>query len=208
MSGWTQKDEDTFLDVYDKNNQDPTKALELVDKNGVLLIEKERMFKKRKVMKLKIDEFKSKGFNNIVLAGHSAGGWESLNLKSNFPSEIDGVIAFNPASSGRYAKELKKGKVWRGWHNWRNYKILLIKLDKLDNVLVYSHNLDDHETPKTLSFLSNLDVVQFVDLSNSGCKGKLLPGGYHGITLTKCFATYDRKNKGIVRYLEQKLLGG
>ena len=58
----------------------------------------------KKVIKLKIDEFKKEGFSNIVLSGHSAGGWDSLVLKSNFPSEIDGVIAFHPARSGKFAK--------------------------------------------------------------------------------------------------------
>ena len=203
VRGWTKSEEDRFWDIYDKNNQDVSKVLELKDKNGVFLIDKHGMTTKRKVIKLKIKEFRDEGFKNIVLAGHSAGAWDSLVLYSNFPSEINGVIAFNPARSSKYARELKKDKVWRGWKIWRNYKISLIKLEKLGKVLVYSHNKDNYETPETLSFLSNLKAVQFIDLSDTSCKGKAKFGKYHGIPSTKCFADKEPKNKYIVKYLEE-----
>ena len=203
VRGWTKKEEDLFWKVYDDNNQDVSKVLELKDKNGVFLIDKSLMTKKRKVIKLKIKEFRDEGFKNIVLAGQSAGAWGSLILYSNFPSEINGVIAFNPARSGKYARELKKGKVFRGWKIWRNYKISLIKLEKLGKVLVYSHNKDSYETPETLSFLSNSKAVQFINLSDTSCKGKVTFGGYHATTSTKCFADNEPKNKYIVKYLEE-----
>ena len=141
VRGFTKKDEDLFWKVYDDNNQDISKVLELKDKNGVFLIDKHGITKKRKVIKLKIKEFRDEGFKNIVLAGHSAGAWDSLVLYSNFPSEINGVIAFNPARSGKYARKLKKNEVGRWTTNWRNYKISLIKLEKLGKVLVYSLSL-------------------------------------------------------------------
>ena len=203
VRGWTKSEEDRFWDVYDKNNQDVSKVLELKDKNGVFLIDKSALSTKRKVIKLKMKEFKDEGFKNIILAGHSAGAWESLILYSNFPSEINGVIAFNPARSSKYARELKKDKVWRGWKIWRDYKISLIKLEKLGKVLVYSHNKDNYETPETLSFLSNLKAVQFIDLSDTSCKGKAKFGKYHGIPSTKCFADKEPKNKYIIKYLEE-----
>ena len=155
---------------------------------------------KRKVMKLKIDEFKELGFNNIVLSGHSAGGWESLTLKSKFPSEIDGVIAFHPARSGKFAKAKNPHN---GWVNWRNYKISLIKVDKLENVLVFSHTKDKYENPRTLKFLSNSENVKFIDVSDTKCKGKIIYGGYHGITLTKCFSEKDPRRNEIINYLNK-----
>jgi len=203
VRGWTKSEEDRFWDIYDKNNQDVSKVLELKDKNGVFLIDKSELTTKRKVIKLKMKEFKDEGFKNIVLAGQSAGAWESLILYSNFPSEINGVIAFNPARSGKYARKLKKNEVGRGWTNWRNYKISLIKLEKLGKVLVYSHNKDSFETPETLSFLSNSKAVQFIDLSDTSCKGKVKFNKYHGIPSTKCFADKEPKNKYIVKYLEE-----
>ena len=198
--GWTQKEEDLFWETYDANNQDASSVLNLKDKDGVLLINKWSRTMKRKVIKLKIDEFKKKGFNNIVLSGHSAGGWESLILKSNLPSEIDGVIALHPASSGKFAKTKKPH---RGWINWRNYKISLIKVEQLENVLVYSHEKDKFENPRTSKFLSNSSNVKFFDVSDTTCKSKVKLGGYHGITLTKCFAEKDLRSKEIIKYLEE-----
>ena len=58
-------------------------VLKLKDKKGVLLVDKTEVATRKKAMKLKVDEFIAKGFNNIVLSGHSAGAWTSLVLKSN-----------------------------------------------------------------------------------------------------------------------------
>ena len=198
--GFSQKDGDLFWDTYDKNNQDVNSVLDLKDENGILLIQKWEGPIQEKVIKLKIDEFKQRGFNNIVLSGHSAGGWDSLVLKSNFPSEIDGVIAFHPARSGKFASTKKPHK---GWINWRNYKISMIKVDKLENVLVFSHEKDKYENPKTSKFLSDSENVRFIDISDTNCKKKLKTGGWHGVTLTKCFADKDPKRKEIIKYLEK-----
>ena len=200
VRGWTQMEQDKFWETYDKNNQNVISVLNLKDNNGVLLIDKSKLKTKRKVIKMKIDEFKNKGFKNIVLSGHSAGGWDSLVLKSKYPYDIDGVIAFHPGRSGKFAKEKKPH---RGWINWRNYKISLIKVEQLENVLVYSHDKDDHENPKTLKFLSNLSYVKFLNVSDTICKKKIKTGGWHGITLTKCFADEDPRSEEIIKYLNK-----
>ena len=198
--GWTQNERDLFWSTYDANNQDINSVLNLKDKNGVLLINKWNSSMKRKVMKLKIDEFKELGFNNIVLSGHSAGGWESLILKSNFSSEIDGVIAFHPARSGKFAKTKKPHN---GWVNWRKYKISLIRVEKLENVLVYAHEKDKFENTKTLKFLSESKNVKFLDVSDTKCKGKITTAGYHAISISDCFASQDPRAKEIIKYLKQ-----
>ena len=200
VRGWTQMEQDKFWETYDKNNQNVISVLNLKDNNGVLLIDKSKLKTKRKVIKMKIDEFKNKGFKNIVLSGHSAGGWDSLVLKSKYPYDIDGVIAFHPGRSGKFAKEKKP---YRGWINWRNYKISLIKVEQLENVLVYSHDKDDHENTKTLKFLSNSSYVKFLNVSDTICKKKIKTGGWHGITLTKCFADEDPRSKEIIKYLNK-----
>ena len=142
VRGWTQSEEDKFWEIYDKNNQDVNSVLNLKDKNGILLVDKWKGPKRRNnVMKVKIDEFKNNGFKNIVLSGHSAGGWDSLTLKSNFPNDIKGVIAFHPAQSSKFANSKNPHQ---GWINWRNYKISLIKLEQLENVLVFSHIQDKY----------------------------------------------------------------
>ena len=198
--GWTQKEEDKFWEIYDKNNQEVKSVLNLKDKNGVLLIDKWAGTTKRKVMKLKIDEFRKNGFKNIVLSGQSAGGWASLVLKSNFPSEIDGVIAFHPARSGKFAKTKKPHN---GWVNWRKYKISLIRVEKLDNVLVYAHEKDKFENTKTLKFLSESKNVKFLDVSDTKCKGKITTAGYHAISISDCFVSQDPRAKEIIKYLKQ-----
>ena len=166
-----------------------------------MLVDKTEVATRKKAMKLKVDKFIAKGFNNIVLSGHSAGAWTSLVLKSNFPNQIDGAIAFAPGRSGKFAKAKNPRK---GWVNWRNYKNSLIKVDKLDKVLVYVHEKDHYESSKTsLSFLSNPRTVKLIDLSDTKCKEKFMLGGYHGIALTKCFADEDPRSKEIAKYLEE-----
>ena len=200
VRGWSQSEEDKFWDIYDKNNQDVNSVLMLKDKNGIFLVDKTEVSTKKKVLKLKVEDFNEKGFRNIVLAGHSAGAWSSLVLKSEIPNQINGVIAFSPARSGKFA--MKKNP-HRGWINWRNYKMSLIKVDKLSKVLVYAHEKDPYENTKTLSFLSDVKTVRFIDLSDTKCKKKTTLGGYHGIHLTKCFAERDPKRNEIIKYLDQ-----
>ncbi len=200
VRGWSQSEEDKFWDVYDKNNQDVDSVLMLKDKNGIFLVDKTEVSTKKKVLKLKVEDFNDKGFRNIVLVGHSAGAWSSLVLKSEIPNQINGVIAFNPARSGKFAKKKNPD---RGWINWRNYKMSLIKVDKLSKVLVYAHEKDPYENTKTLSFLSDAKTVRFIDLSDTKCKKKTTLGGYHGIHLTKCFAESDPKRNEIIKYLDQ-----
>ena len=200
VRGWSQSEEDKFWDIYDKNNQDVNSVLMLKDKNGIFLVDKTEVSTKKKVLKLKVEDFNDKGFRNIVLAGHSAGAWSSLVLKSEIPNQINGVIAFSPARSGKFA--MKKNP-HRGWINWRNYKMSLIKVDKLSKVLVYAHEKDPYENTKTLSFLSDVKTVRFIDLSDTKCKKKTTLGGYHGIHLTKCFAERDPKRNEIIKYLDQ-----
>ena len=161
-------------------------------------MKQQKQFVKQKIIEEKIDSFKSQGFNKIVLAGHSAGAWASITLKSKFPKKINGVIAFNPTFAG--TKKNRNDNHW--WEGIRKYGINLMELDNLENILVFSHNKDRWETPKTLSFLSSLKTVKFIDLSDLGCEGKVTVNGYHGIIKTKCFVEYDSQNKNIMNYLE------
>ena len=77
----------------------------------------------------------------------------------------------------------------------KNYLINLMELSVLTNELVYSHSKDKFEIPEPLFFLSNLSSIKFIDLSTSECKGEKKFNGYHGITLTECFAKYEETKK-------------
>ena len=193
VRGWTEIERDKMYDDYMKNKK---LSLELKDKEGSTLINEQLQFVRQKIIEKKIDILKNQGFHKIVLAGHSAGAWASITLNSKFPEKIDGVIALNPAFAG---KVKKRSSFWEGI---RKHGIDLIDLSNLKNVLIFSHNKDKYETPESLSFLSNSDLANFIDTSNSKCKRKKKLGGYHGITLTKCFAAVENNQRGIIKYLE------
>ena len=200
VRGLTQSEQDKFWATYDKNNQDVNSVLNLKDKNGILLIDKKKDPQKAKVMKLKIDEFKKKGFNNIVLSGHSAGAYSSFILKSNFPKLINGVISFHVGFGGKFAKAKNPDQ---GWINWRNYKKSLINWSQIGEVILFTHDKDWADTKKTLSFLTEFENIKFFDLSDTQCKKKKLLADYHGIALTKCFADEDPRSKEIIKYLNK-----
>ena len=42
-----------------------------------------------KVIKNTTDKFTDNGFKNIILAGHSSGGWQALKIQSNNKNLID-----------------------------------------------------------------------------------------------------------------------
>ena len=195
VKGWS-KAEQTKMWEYHKISK--KLSSDMTDKNGTPLIKKQKQLLKQKIIKEKIDSFTEQGFVNIVLAGQSAGSWASITLKSQFPEKIDGVIAFNPAVAGT----LRNRKDWPWWEDVRNYLINLMNLPNLGNVLVFSHDKDHYETSETLSFLSNLNSVKFINLTELDCKGTTKLARYHGIALTKCFAEYETTNKNIVQYLE------
>ena len=192
VKGWTENERSKMWEAHKKSGK---LSYELADKNGTPLIKKQKQLFKQKIINNKIDDFTKQGFNNIVLAGHSAGAWASITLKSQFPEKIDGVIAFHPAVSGTF----KNRKDWPWWEDVRTQLIGLMKLENLKNALVFAHNKDHYETPKSLSFLSNLKSIKFVDISGLDCKGEAKLGRGHAITLTKCFA---EKDNNIVPYLD------
>ena len=199
IKGLTQSEEDKLWEIYDKNNQDVNSVLNLKDKNGILLMDKYKDFQKTKVMKLKINEFKKKGFNNIVLSGHSAGAYSSFILKSNFPKIINGVISLHIGFGGKFAKAKNPHQ---GWINWRNYKKSLINWSQVGEVILFTHDKDWADTRITLNFLTEFENIKFFDLSDTKCKKKKLLGDYHGIALTKCFANNDPRSKEVIKYLK------
>ena len=156
-----------------------------------------KQFRKQKVIINKVEELINLGFENIILAGHSAGGWASITLKSKYPNKISGTIAINPAFAGK----INDRRECKFWELVRNYGVSQIDLKNLNNTIIYVHDKDGYETSKTLSFL-NLNTVVYKDISKSTCKPKLIFGKYHGIPLTKCFAESDVNQKKLIKFLE------
>ena len=195
VRGWSQAEQDKMADDFDKIEK---LSLKFKDKDGLLLIDKQKQILKQKVILEKIKEFESLGFKNIVLAGHSAGGWASMALYSYYPEIVKGAIAFNPAFAGKLVTN--KDEFWSAI---RKREIAKMKLSDSSNIIVYSHDRDEFENPSTLTFLSKLNNIGFIDLSSSLCKGKTMTGGDHGIPLNKCFAVQEKKDENILNYLRE-----
>ena len=172
-------------------------AIELKDKDGTPLINKQKQNQRRRVIKEKVDSFIGEGFKNIILAGHSSGGWQSIKIKAKFPELVKGVIGLQPGAGGT----VKNRKDWPWWEDVRYYGFVE-DLSQL-NAIIVTHDKDHYNTPKDYSLFSNLNSVKFVNLTESGCKIAEPSKSYHGITLTKCYAEYEKKNKDIIKYLQE-----
>ena len=196
VRGWTENHWRKMDDIF-KNASKSNFSKIIKDDFDRIKFDGAKQFRKQKVIINKVEELINLGFENIILAGHSAGGWASITLKSKYPNKISGAIAINPAFSGT----LKNRKEWKFWELLREYGISQINLTSLKNTLIYVHDKDDHENSKSLSFLK-LDTVVYKDISNTDCKAKLIFGKHHGIPLTKCFAESDVNQKEMIKFLE------
>ena len=196
VRGWSKNHQDK-MDVRYKNKKQK-EFLNIIKTDGdKIKFESQKQFIKQKLINQKIDNLINLGFNKIILVGHSAGGWASITLKSQFPKKIGTVIAINPAFSGKFSNR----KNWPFWAIIREYGVNQIDITNLKNIMVYVHDKDEWETSESLSFL-NIDNVNFKNISKSNCKAKLIFGKHHGIPLTKCFAESDVNKKEMINFLE------
>ena len=196
VRGWTENHWRKMDDIYKNSSKDNFSKI-IKDDFDRIKFNGAKQFRKQKVIINKVDELINLGFENIILAGHSAGGWASITLKSKFPNKISGTIAINPAFSGK----LNNRREWKFWELVRTYGVSQIDLKNLNNTIIYVHDKDGWETSKTLSFL-NLNNVMYKDISKSDCKAKLIFGKHHGIPLTKCFAEKQSNANDIINFLE------
>ena len=197
VRGWTENHWRKMSDIYKNSSKDNFPKI-IKDDFDKIKFNGAKQFRKQKVIINKVDELINLGFENIILAGHSAGGWASITLKSKYPNKISGTIAINPAFSGK----LNNRREWKFWELVRTYGVSQIDLKNLNNTIIYVHDKDGWETSKTLSFL-NLNTVVYKDISKSNCKAKLIFGKHHGIPLTKCFAEKQPNVNDMINFLEQ-----
>ena len=196
VRGWSKNHQDKMDARY--KNKKQKEFLNIIKTDGdKIKFQTQKQFVKQKLINQKIDDLINLGFNNIILVGHSAGGWASITLKSQFPKKIGAVIAINPAFSGKFSNR----KNWPFWAIIREYGVSKIDITNLKNTMVYVHDKDEWETSESLSFL-NIDNVNFKNVSKSNCKAKLIFGKHHGIPLTKCFAESDVNKKEMINFLE------
>ena len=196
VRGWTENHWRKMDDIYKNSSKDNFSKI-IKDDFDRIKFSGAKQFRKQKLIINKVDELINIGFENIILAGHSAGGWASITLKSKYPNKTSGAIAINPAFAGK----INNRREWKFWELVRTYGVSQIDLKDLNNMIIYVHDKDGYETSKTLSFL-NLDTVKYRDISKSNCKPKLIFGKHHGIPLTKCFAESDVNQKEMINFLE------
>ena len=191
--GWSKKEQTKMWKAHEKSGK---LAIELKDKDGTPLINKQKQNQRRRVIKEKVDSFIKDGFENIVLAGHSSGGWQSIKIKAKFPGLVKGVLGLQVGAGGT----VKNRKDWPWWEDVRYYGFVE-DLSKL-NAFIITHDKDEYNSPKDYSSFSNLNSVKFLNLTQSGCKKAEPSKTYHGIALTKCYGDYETKNKNIIKILE------
>ena len=189
VRGWSQSEQDKMWKHHEK-----TGNLSLKDNTGEFLISKQKQNQKLKIIKNTIDKFADDGFKNIILAGHSSGGWQSLKIQSNNYNLINGVIGLHPGAGGT----IKNRKGWPWWEDVRYYGFG--DLTKL-NAIIITHDKDHYNSPNDYSLLKKSNDVQFINISDSKCKKKVTLGGYHGLALTKCYADEEQKENNLINYL-------
>ena len=173
VRGWSKSEQDKMWKHHEK-----TGNLSLKDSKGEFLINNQKQNRKLKVIENTIYKFADSGFKNIILAGHSSGGWQSLKIQSNNDNLIDGVIGLHPGAGGT----VKNRKEWPWWEDIRYYGFG--DFTRL-NAIIITHDKDNYNSPNDYSLLKKSNNVEFVNISDSKCKKKTTLGGYHGLALTK-----------------------
>lgn len=117
---------------------------------------------RRDELELLIDDFISQGVKpeNIVISGHSAGGWTALLAAAAYPSKFGSLIAFAPAFAGSERQQ----------EQWPHTKIMQAEQERMvataNNVdkLVFAYENDKWNSPAELQFIADFfpDSAQLV----------------------------------------------
>ena len=180
-----------------------------IKKNGKIeLADEYKNIKRQKIILSEVKKFKSMGFENIVLAGYSAGGWASLNLQSRFPDIVKGAIAINPAFAGKKKQWQKK---YPEWGAFRELQIDIFEKSESLDAIIFVHDKDKFEDSETLSFFSKFKGTNFInysDLKASSCNwadvNKKMPSHEgHNIPQSSCFTKYINEKNYFINFLER-----
>ena len=183
---------------------------QLKSKGKIELVDEFKNLKRQNIIINEVKKLKNLGFENIILAGWSAGGWASLNLQSRFPDKIKGVIAFNPAFAGPKNEWQKQ---YPEWGAFREHQVNIFNQSDSLNAILFTHNKDVFEDPETLSFFKKFKSLQFIDYSEvkpTTCTWadvdiKMESNKGHDIPQSTCFTKFIDKNNYLINYLENIL---
>ena len=139
--------------------------------------------------------------SQIVLVGHSAGGWAALLHEKRHPGSVNSVIAFAPAFAGK-----KQGRpdVWQQRHDEQAAEIG--SADRI-SALVFSFDNDAYNTPGDLGFLSRIQGTTLLRMPDKAIAGVAceipLFASSHAHAYRKCFS--DTQANVLLEFLHKQL---
>ncbi len=178
-----------------------------------------------------IDSFLEKGVpkNQIIITGHSCGGWLTMMLIAKYPDKVGGGISLMQACYGKLSKNFKVKKIGTekalekfrkkdgiGPADLRIKQISEIKKSKNLPVLVFTHP-KDHYDGLLSDWVEEIPGVKRVIISqdrkingkrcnrvgvNDGQEWKEPLEQYHRIDMNDCFQHY---NSTILKFIESRI---
>jgi len=163
-----------------------------------------------------VENFVSMGVprKQIIITGHSCGGWTTLMLTSQYMDKVGGGIALNAACYWTLSKQFKVAKIgeeaalekfakkYPGLKALRDTQINIIKKSKSLPILVFTHPKDPYEgllfdwiekIPEDKRIIISegfeIDGVK-CKIGSKSLKEKDWPGG-HDIDQAECFQYYN-----------------
>lgn len=139
--------------------------------------------------------------SQIVLVGHSAGGWAALLHEKRYPGSVNSVIAFAPAFAG---KKWGRPDVWQQKHDEQAAEI-----GSADQIpaLVFSFDNDAYNTPSDLKFLSRIKgttLLRTPEMAIAGVACEIpLFASSHAHAYRKCFS--DTQTNVLLEFLSKQL---
>ena len=167
--------------------------------------------------------------NQIILTGHSCGGWMTMMLMARYPNIVGGGISLMQACYGKISKNFKvkkvgidkalekfKKKEGSGPADMRQAQIDEIKKSKDLPVLVFTHPKDPYDGLLS-DWVEEIPGVQRIIISedkkingkkcsrigiNNGQKWKDPVKKYHNMDMTDCFQYY---NPTILNFIKERI---
>ena len=163
-----------------------------------------------------VENFVSMGVprKQIIITGHSCGGWTTLMLTSQYMDKVGGGIALNAACYWTLSKQFKVAKIgeeaalekfakkYPGLKALRDTQINIIKKSKSLPILVFTHPKDPYEG-LLFDWIEKIPEVKRIIISegfeidgvkckigSKSLKAKGWPGG-HDIDQAECFQYYN-----------------
>ena len=163
-----------------------------------------------------VENFVSMGVprKQIIITGHSCGGWTTLMLTSQYMDKVGGGIALNAACYWNLSKQFKVAEIgeeaalekfakkYPGLKALRDAQINIIKKSKSLPILVFTHPKDPYEG-LLFDWIEKIPEVKRIIISegfeidgvkckigSKSLKDKGWPGG-HDIDQAECFQYYN-----------------